>query len=60
MSRAQDETRKEKERGWLHPARRWRMAEFKIGDNVARVPVPTKAEERRKAAEASGCGLGLA
>jgi hypothetical protein len=58
LSRAQDETRKQKERGW--PPRRWRWAEFKIGDEVVRAVVPTKAEERRQAAEASGRVLGPA
>ena len=54
LSRAREETRKEKERGWLRPPCGWRVAEFKIGDDVVRVRVPTKAQERRKAAEASG------
>jgi hypothetical protein len=51
---AQEETRKQKDHGWLRPPCRWKIAEFEIGDSVARVLVPTKAEELRKAAEASG------
>lgn len=54
LIRAQEETRQQKERGWLRSPRRWRMAEFKIGDNVVRAVVPTKAEERRQAEIASG------
>jgi hypothetical protein len=54
LSRAREETRTEKERGRLRPPQRWRKAEFKIGEDVVRTLVPTKAEERRKTAEASG------
>lgn len=57
---AQEETRQQKERGWLRPPRRWRVAEFKIGDRAVRVVVPTKAEERRQAAKATGCVFGSA
>jgi len=31
LSRAQEETRRQKDRGWLHPLRRWKWAEYKIG-----------------------------
>lgn len=48
LSRAQEETRQQRERGWLRPPRRWRVAEFRIGDQMLRTVVPTKAEERRK------------
>jgi hypothetical protein len=58
LNRAREETRKEKERGWLRPPRRWKVAEFEVGGVVARVVVPTKAEERRQAAEVSGRPLG--
>lgn len=54
LRRAQEETRKEKERGELRPPRRWRWAEFKIGDDVVGTVVLTKAEERRQAEIASG------
>ena len=43
LSRAREETRKERERGWLREPRRWKVAEFKIGDQVLRTVVPTKA-----------------
>src|SRR5262249_1536710 len=52
--------RKEKERGWLRPPQRWKVVEFEVVGVVARVVVPTKAEERRKAVEASGCDPGPA
>jgi len=53
LSRAQEETRRQKDSGWLHPLRRWKWAEYKIGGQVVRERVPTKAEQRRKAAEAA-------
>jgi hypothetical protein len=34
-------------RGWVREPCRWRIAEFKVGDEVVRDVVPTKAEERR-------------
>ena len=40
---AQWETRKSRERGLLRGPRRWKQAEFKIGDNFVRALVPTKA-----------------
>ncbi len=60
LRRAQEETRKEKERGWLRPPHRCKVAEFKIGDEIVRAVVLTKAEERRKEAKASGHILGPA
>jgi len=39
---AQEETRKMRERGLLRGPRRWKIAEFKIGDDVVRALVPTK------------------
>jgi hypothetical protein len=51
LGRAQEETRQQKERGWLREPCRWKEAEFKVGDQVMRAFVPTKAEERRKAAQ---------
>jgi AraC-like DNA-binding protein len=53
LDRAQAETRQEKDRGHLRDPHRWKRAEFKIGDQVTRRWVLTKAEERRRAAEAS-------
>ncbi len=43
LSRAQEETRQQRERGWLRPPRRWKVEEFKIGDEAVRAVVPTKA-----------------
>ena len=43
LRHAQEETRKEKERGWLRRPRLWKTVEFKVGDNVLRAVVPTKA-----------------
>ena len=60
LRRAKEETQKEKERGELRRPRRWRKAEFKIGGDVVRTVVLTKAEERRRAAEATGRVLGPA
>jgi len=62
LSRTREETRRQKERGWLRPPRRWKVAEFQIGDQVVRTVVPTKAEERRKAGESDVCvhGVGFA
>lgn len=54
LDRAQAETRQDKERGRLRSPRRWKRAEFKIGDQVERRWVLTNAEKRRQAAEASG------
>jgi len=39
---AQDETRRMRDRGLLRGPRRWKKAEFQIGDNLVRVLVPTK------------------
>jgi hypothetical protein len=50
LRHAQEETRKQKERGWLRPMPRSRVAEFKIGDEVVRAVIPTKAEEERRQA----------
>jgi len=43
LGAAQWETRKLRERGLLRGPRRWKLAEFKIGDNFVRALVPTKA-----------------
>ena len=40
---AQWETQELRERGLLRGPRRWKPAEFKIGDNFVRALVPTKA-----------------
>jgi hypothetical protein len=46
LSRAQEQSRKERERGWLRTRRLWKVAEFKIGDDVVRAIVPTKAAQQ--------------
>ena len=46
LTRAQEETRKQKAYGWLREPRRWKVAEFKIGDQLVRAVVPTKASTR--------------
>ena len=60
LNQAREETGKQNERGWLRPPQRSKVVEFEVGGVVARVVVPTKAEERRKAVEASGCVPGPA
>src|SRR5262249_28063839 len=42
LSQAQEETRKQRERGWLRVQRRWRWVKVKIGDEEVRTVVPTK------------------
>jgi hypothetical protein len=39
---AQEETWKMRDRGLLRGPRRWKIAEFKIGDNIVRALVPSK------------------
>ncbi len=47
LDRAREETRLEKERGWLRSPRCWRVARLKIGDQVeVQAVVPTKASTR--------------
>ena len=58
LNRAREFTRQDSERGYLRTPRRFKLAEIKIGSNIVRAIVPTKAEERRRAAEAGGCPLG--
>jgi hypothetical protein len=58
LERAREFTRQHKQRGDLREPKRWRFAEFKVRSNVVRAVVPTKAEERRRAAEATGKPLG--
>lgn len=43
LRRAQEETRKQRERGWLREPCRWTFKEFKVGEEVVRAVVPTKA-----------------
>ena len=45
LRRAKEETRRQREHGWLRGARRWRVAEFRDGDDVVRIRVPTKASQ---------------
>src|SRR5215472_9125628 len=58
LERAREFTRQSKQRGDLREPKRWKVAEFKVGSNFVRAVVPTKAEERRRAAEAQGLPLG--
>jgi len=51
LRRAREETQKRRERGWLRRPRLWKTMEFKIGDNVLRDVVPTKASARAVAAD---------
>lgn len=60
LNSAREFTRQDKERGYLRSPKRWKTAEFKIGSDIVRAVVPTKAEERRRAAEASRWVLGPA
>ncbi|HVA16201.1 MAG TPA: hypothetical protein VMV59_00660 [Candidatus Dormibacteraeota bacterium] len=53
-------TRQAKERGYLRSPKRWKLATFQVGSNTVRAIVLTKAEERRRAAEAQGRPLGPA
>jgi hypothetical protein len=46
LSHAQEQTRLQKERGLLRPPRRWKWSEFKIGDRVLRLRVPTETSAR--------------
>ena len=58
LERAREFTRQSKQRGDLREPKRWKVAEFKVGSNFVRAVVLTKAEERRRAAEAQGRPLG--
>jgi hypothetical protein len=55
---ARNLTQRDRERGYLRQPRRWKLAEFKVGDEVVRAVVPTKAQERRREAAASDRVLG--
>jgi hypothetical protein len=46
LSRARELTRDQKACGWLREPNRWKRAEYKVGDHVVRVVVPTKASLR--------------
>jgi len=46
LRQARELTREQKERGWLRESRRWRRAEFTVGDNTVRTWAPTKASLR--------------
>jgi transposase len=48
LNRAQEETRLQKDSGCLRWPRRWKWAEFKIGDQVIRDVVRTKASLERE------------
>jgi hypothetical protein len=58
LNGARESTRQAKERGCLRSPKRWKLATFQIGGNTVRDFVLTKAEERRRAAEAQGRPLG--
>ena len=58
LERARAETRRQRECGQLREFRKRKWAEFKVGDQVIRHAVLTKAEQRRQAAEARGRPLG--
>jgi hypothetical protein len=47
LNRAQEETRQQKEYGLLRSHRRWKWAELKVGDQVVRALVQTKASLER-------------
>ena|SRR2546422_54581 len=51
LRRAREETQKLRERGWLRRPRLWKTVEFKVGDNVLRAVVPTKADAGAVAAD---------
>jgi transcriptional regulator with XRE-family HTH domain len=46
LNRAREHSRRMKERGELRRPRRWKWAEFKVGDQVVRWVAPTKAAEQ--------------
>jgi hypothetical protein len=58
LSRAREETRQEKERGWLRGPRRFKLVRFTYQDSKMKAMVPTESEKRRREAEASGRPLG--
>jgi hypothetical protein len=45
LSRAQEITQSEKARGLLREPRRWKWAEFKIGDQVVRAVMPIREKQ---------------
>jgi hypothetical protein len=45
LRRAQEQTQRMRERGWLRSPRLWKTVKVKIGDNVTWATVPTKASE---------------
>jgi hypothetical protein len=45
LERAREFTREYKQRGDLREPKRWKVAEFKVGSNLVRAVVPTKAED---------------
>jgi hypothetical protein len=53
LNRAREETRQEKECGWLRQPQQMKRASFTIGDQVVSCGMRTKAKERRQAAEVS-------
>jgi len=58
LNDARESTRQANARGYLRSPKRWKLARFEVGDHVARDWVLTKAEERRRAAEAQGRPIG--
>ena len=45
LRRAQEETKRERDRGWLREPPRLTVKEFKVGDEIVSAAVPTKANE---------------
>jgi transposase len=62
LSRAQEISRQERERGHLRSRRPRKIAEFEVDDNEARAVAPTEAqtmlELEARASQARGCGWG--
>ena len=50
LERAREETRRERERGWLRGPIRWRRVKVTIQGRKQRVAAPTRAEMKRRAA----------
>jgi hypothetical protein len=51
LRRAREESRRERERGLLRTQPRFKWAQFKVGDNVVRAPVPTTPNAAARVAQ---------
>ena len=58
LERARAFKKQHEVKGYLRGPNRFRLAKFQIGSNVVRAVLPTKAEERRRAAAATGKPIG--